>query len=71
MQAVADGAELEVTKHGKTIGILKPWEPDRLYERLKAEGRIREARVRDDWVPTPIELEPGVTVSDLIKDQRG
>ncbi|MFT4048782.1 MAG: type II toxin-antitoxin system prevent-host-death family antitoxin [Solirubrobacterales bacterium] len=70
MQMVEDGAEIEITKHGKVLGVLRPSVPDAFYERLKSEGRIREARVRDDWVPEPIALPPGVTISDLIDEQR-
>ena len=70
MQAVAEGAELEVTKHGKTIGVMRPSGPDPLYERLVREGLITPAEIDDDYVPTPAPLPPGVTVSDLVKDQR-
>jgi prevent-host-death family protein len=67
MQAVSDGAELEITKRGKLVARMKP---DTLYDRLKREGHIREPRVRDGWLPKPIRPAPGVTVSDLLKDQQ-
>lgn len=67
MRAVADGAELEITKRGRLTARMRP---DTMYDRLKREGRIREAKVRDRWLPEPIKLAPGVTVSDLLKDQR-
>lgn len=70
MKAVAEGAELEVTNHGKVVGRMKSVQTDSPYERLKREGMIREAEIHDDWVPEPIKLAPGVTVSDLVKDQQ-
>lgn len=70
MKAVAQGAELEVTNHGKVIGRMEPVRPDALYERLKREGRIREPKSVRSKLPPPIKLAPGVTVSDLVKDQQ-
>lgn len=72
MQAVADGAELEVTRHGMPVGVMQPVGYDALYERLKREGRIIEGKSPHERakLPDPIKLAPGVTVSDLIKEQR-
>jgi prevent-host-death family protein len=70
MKAVADGAELEVTNHGKVVGRMTPVRPDELYERLRLEGRIREPKTVRSKLPPPIKLAPGVTVSDLVKDQQ-
>jgi len=72
MKAVADGAELEVTNHGKLIGRMRGVEAESTFERMKREGLIREGKPRSERepLPPPIKLAPGVTVSDLIKDQR-
>lgn len=70
LKAVADGVTLEVTNHGKLIGRMEPVQPDALYERLKREGRIREPKSIRSKLPPPLELAPGVTVSDLVKDQQ-
>lgn len=70
MKAVAEGAELEVTNHGKVVGRMKSVQPDSPYERLKREGMIREAEIRDDWLPESVKPTPGPPISDLIKDQR-
>ncbi|MBJ7355599.1 MAG: type II toxin-antitoxin system prevent-host-death family antitoxin [Thermoleophilaceae bacterium] len=70
MKAVAAGAELEVTNRGKVVGRMTPSSPDLLYERLKREGRIREPKAARSELPPPVKLAPGVTVSDLVKDQR-
>ncbi|MBJ7458492.1 MAG: type II toxin-antitoxin system prevent-host-death family antitoxin [Thermoleophilaceae bacterium] len=70
MKAVAEGAELEVTNHGKVVGRMVPVAPDDLYQRLKRDGMIREPKAARTPLPPPIKLAPGVTVSDLIKDQR-
>lgn len=72
MQAVADGAELEVTNHGRLIGRMKGVEDDGLYERMKREGLITEPTPPSQRtpLPPPIKLKDGVTVSDLVKEQR-
>jgi prevent-host-death family protein len=70
MKAVAEGAELEVTNHGTVVGRMTPAQPDALYERLKRDGMIREPKSVRSKLPPPIKLAPGVTVSDLVKDQQ-
>lgn len=71
LKAVEDGAELEITRHGKPVARLNLIDPDSPYERLRREGMIWEPTDRnDDPLPPPIELKSGATVSDLIKEQR-
>lgn len=70
MKAVAEGADLEVTNHGKVVGRMKSVQVDSPYERLKREGMIREAEIRDDWLPEPVTPTPGPPISDLVKDQQ-
>lgn len=71
LKAVEEGMELEITKHGKAFARLRAIDHDSPYERLKRAGMIREAPVKSKKpLPPPIKLAPGVTVSDLIKDQQ-
>lgn len=71
LKEVEEGAELEITRHGKPVARLSFIDPDSPYERLRREGMIREPAVRDEKpLPPPIKLKSGATVSDLIKEQR-
>ena len=70
MRAVSEGAELEVTNHGKAVARVTAVDEDSPYERLMRAGMIREPKRRDDWNPKPRKLKSGATVSDLIKEQR-
>lgn len=71
LKAVESGAEVEVTRHGKPFARLKAIDSTSPYERLKQLGMIREPKVSDDdSLPALITPESGMTVSDLIQEQR-
>jgi prevent-host-death family protein len=72
LKQVQEGAEITVTDHGKPIAHIIPASRGmkRLAELIEA-GEVRAPlRAKGDWLPTPIELPPGMTVSDLIEEQR-
>lgn len=72
MRAVEQGAELEITRHGRVIGQLRAPADDSLYERLVADGMITPAaKPESNWTPDPVELDHAATVSDLVAEQRG
>ena len=58
-----------MTDHGKPIARIVPIEGGSVFERLVAEGKITPAISGKRHVPQP--LVTGVTVSDLIAEQRG
>jgi prevent-host-death family protein len=70
---VQRGVEVVVTDRGRPVARLVPARgssTERLSE-LIAGGEAEAARTsKDDWLPEPIELAPGVTISDLVAEQR-
>ncbi|MGM7696971.1 type II toxin-antitoxin system Phd/YefM family antitoxin [Microbacterium sp. A84] len=71
LAAVRDGQEITVTDHGKPIARIVPIDQESPLERLIAEGLVTPAaRPSGGVLPDPIKLRPGVTVSDLIAEQR-
>jgi prevent-host-death family protein len=69
---VQRGIEVIVTDRGRPVARLVPAHgssAERLSE-LIARGEAEPARTsKDDWLPEPIELASGVTVSDLVAEQ--
>lgn len=70
VRQVAAGASIDITLHGEPVARLVPVKARTSYERLRSRGLIREGKKRG-FVPAPIELPEGVTVSDLLNEQRG
>jgi prevent-host-death family protein len=66
---VQRGVEVVVTDRGRPVARLVPTRgssAERLSE-LIARGEAEPAQTnKDDWLPEPIELAPGVTISDLV-----
>jgi len=71
VEQVKAGEQIVVTEHGKPVARLVPLNGARKIDRLIREGVVRPARSRTGWLPEPIELKPGVTVSDIVIEQRG
>jgi prevent-host-death family protein len=72
LRRVKDGETLEVTEHGHTVARLAPPPAASLspYQRMKAEGRIRPARVRWEDVPPPLPAGPGPALSEILRQMR-
>lgn len=72
LQTVREGQEIIVTDHGTPVARLVPYDQPSPLERLVAEGRVTLPKNPRRYVqlPQPIKLAPGVTVSDLISEQR-
>jgi prevent-host-death family protein len=69
LDRVREGHTITVTDHGRPIARIVPIEGESLFERLVTEGKITPARSTKRHVPAPVDT--GVTVSDLIAEQRG
>ena len=69
LNRVQRGHTITVTDHGKPIARIVPIEGESVYERLVTEGKITPATSAQRHIPKP--LVTGVTVSDLIAEQRG
>jgi prevent-host-death family protein len=71
---VKEGEELEVTEHGRTVARLVPPVRQELsvIDRLIAEGKARPERgdLMEVLPPPPIDLPPGVSVSEILRQQR-
>jgi prevent-host-death family protein len=65
---VRAGGVITVTDHGRPIARIVPVERPTRLEQLRAEGRVRPARVRKR--PSPEPVEAAGTVSDLVGEQR-
>ncbi|WP_404439289.1 type II toxin-antitoxin system prevent-host-death family antitoxin [Microbacterium aerolatum] len=72
LTAVRDGEEITVTDHGKPVAKLVPINQDSPLERLIAEGVVTPAANRggSSELDPRIKLRSGMTVSDLISEQR-
>jgi|ERR671935_1240676 prevent-host-death family protein len=70
---VEQGAEVLVTDRGRPVARLLPVQgssEERLAS-LVATGEAEAASVaKDEWLPEPVPLPEGITVSDLAADQR-
>lgn len=72
LQMVREGQEITVTDHGKPVARLVPINQESPLERLIAEGVVTRASNRGSrgMLPEPIKPRSGMTVSDLISEQR-
>jgi prevent-host-death family protein len=72
LAAVQQGQEVVVTDHGRPIARLIPAQAsNHQLADLIDSGDAEAAQIaKDDWVPTPLDVAPGVTISDLVADQR-
>ncbi len=72
LAAVQQGQEVVVTDHGRPVARLIPAQASnyRLAD-LIASGDAEAAQTpKDDWLPEPVDVAPGATVSDLVTEQR-
>ncbi|HEY4377337.1 MAG TPA: type II toxin-antitoxin system prevent-host-death family antitoxin [Acidimicrobiales bacterium] len=71
LDRVADGEELTVTRRGRPVARLLPADAttDRLADLIKA-GVVQPPTSSRRTLPTPIKLDGGATVSDLVAEQR-
>lgn len=70
---VQRGTELVITDRGRPIARLIPARgssAERLAELMDQGEAETGSTPKDDWLPEPIELPQGVTVSDLVAQQR-
>ncbi|MCE7480660.1 MULTISPECIES: type II toxin-antitoxin system Phd/YefM family antitoxin [Microbacterium] len=69
---VRGGDEITVTDHGRPVARLVPINQGSPLERLIAEGRVTPPTNTSGRrkLPEPIKLRPGVTISDLVIEQR-
>lgn len=72
LASVRDGQEITVTDHGKPVAKLVPIDQESPLERLIAEGVVTRAANQESrrMLPEPIKPRSGMTVSDLISEQR-
>lgn len=70
MKRAAAGEEVIVTDRGRPVARLVPALGESVRDRLIREGAITPAERNTGWLPKPIKLKGGATVSDLVSDQR-
>jgi prevent-host-death family protein len=71
IKRVSAGEEILVTDRGKPVARVTPATGHRKLDELIAAGKVTPAK--RPWrgpLPKPIDLGPGVSVSDLVKEQR-
>ena len=72
LRRVKDGESLEVTEHGHPVAVLSPLrEPQSVYDRLVAQGRIRPATVSFDDMPPPLGPRSTAGTDALMADREG
>lgn len=70
LRRVAAGESFEITNHGVVVARLSPPGPMSALDRLRAEGKVREAVRPIDWsLITPVELD--VSTEEILRDLRG
>ena len=72
LAAVQEGREVVVTDHGRPVARLVPAQPNnyRLADLITSGDAEAAKTPKDDWLPQPIEMAPGVMISDLVAEQR-
>jgi prevent-host-death family protein len=72
LRRVKRGETLEVTERGDTVAKLTPArEPQSVFERLVAEGKVRPATRRIQDLPPPVKLPPGSpSIADTLDEIR-
>lgn len=71
IKAVAETrSEIAITVHGERVAKIVPIDKDDPVERLRELGMIREPTARSKFVPKPIKLAKGATVSDIVIEHR-
>ena len=68
LDLVAEGGEVIVTNHGKRVARLGPVASTNKLDALIAAGLVTPARPGPRSIPHPLDL--GVTISDLVAEQR-
>lgn len=69
-QVTEGGAELAVTVHGKRVALIVAIDEHDPVEALRRQGLIREGRRSGRALAPPVKLKEGLTISDLVKEQR-
>lgn len=70
---VERGAEVLVTDRGRPVARLLPVQgssEERLASLVAAGEAEAASLAKDDWLPEPVQLPEGVSVSDLAAEQR-
>lgn len=72
LHAVREGQEIVVTDHGKPVARLVPYDQPSPLDRLIADGLVTPPKDPrpSGKLPEPIDLGPGVNLSELVIEMR-
>jgi prevent-host-death family protein len=70
LEKVQQGDEISITDRGKVVAMVTPVKKVRKLDEMIAQGLVRPPRSTGKFIPKPIKLKDGATVSEFISEQR-
>jgi prevent-host-death family protein len=70
LEKVQQGDEISITDRGKVVARVTPVKKVRKLDEMIAQGLVRPPRSTGKFIPKPIKLKDGATVSEFIAEQR-